>query len=226
MQTTRRKGPTLDGMSLDQQSDVTDRYRGPRRPTERIRIVVIAVLVAVLAVAGGLVIANVDRGGRGVAPPTPSAAPPSAPPSVDPRTAAGEAALAVYERYVDLLARSFAAPTREPIEGLDDVAKDPARADAFLSARGLAIAGNRQTGAVEGPPTVTEVQLLSTPPSVRIERCLDTSQIRITTATGESLQNSSPSRAMGTVLLHQLDGRWYVISVTGKKAPGGGIATC
>ncbi len=97
MQTTRRKGPTLDGMSLDQQSDVTDRYRGPQRPTERSRVAIIAVLVAVL-VAGGLVIANIDRGGPGVAPPTPSAAPPSAPPSVDPRTAAGQAALAVYER--------------------------------------------------------------------------------------------------------------------------------
>ncbi len=226
MQTTRRKGPTLDGMSLDQQSDVTDRYRGPQPPTDRNRVAIIAVLVAVLAVAGGLVIANIDRGGFGVAMPTPSAAPPSAPPSVDPRTAAGEAALAVYERYVDLQARSLAEPSREPIAGLDEVAKDPARSDVFLAGRELAIAGNRQTGVILGSPMVVEIQLLATPPSVRIDQCVDTSEIRITTAGGETFQNSTPSRAMSTALVQQIDGRWYVTSDTGKKAPGGGSVAC
>jgi hypothetical protein len=172
------------------------------------------------------VIANIDRGGPGVAMPTPSAAAPSAPPSVDPRTAAGQAALAVYERYVELIDRSFAAPTREPIEGLVEVAKDPAAAEAFLSARELAIAGNKQEGRVLGPPTVVETQLLATPPSVRIERCADTSQIRVTTASGEVVQNSTPSRAMGTALLHQIDGRWYVISVRSKRTADGGVVPC
>ena len=226
MQTTRREGPTLDRMSLDQQSDVTDRHRGAEGPTERSRIVFIAVLVAALAVGGGLVIANIDRA-PSAAQPTPSAAPPSTPASVDPRTAAGQAALAVYERYVELLVRSKSAPSKEPIAGLDEVAKDPARSSVFLDSRELAIAGHRQDGTFLGPPMVVEVQLLATPPSVRIEQCIDTSQTRITTAAGDVLRNTSTvTRGLGTTLLQQVDGSWYVISDTGKKAAGGGRIAC
>jgi hypothetical protein len=73
---------------------------------------------------------------------------------------------------------------------------------------------------------VVEIQLLATPPSVRIDQCVDTSEIRITTAGGETFQNSTPSRAMSTALVQQIDGRWYVTSDTGKKAPGGGSVAC